>query len=270
MRNRPPETVFYVNINGEPTTLFKIRDPGPHSDGTPRDATILSGHAKLMEHEGDWIEFNDQHYSIHKRDNDQNTLINQKTRLKDGTSINLESIVLDTKAHLLWPLYARRVPKFETSIRKHKDRAKDKNIQIGDYNSELATIFYTIFVTRPNYIVPVSENETFKIYSTLFDKFKAVVLVSFLNIPTMGAGDVQIMTNKLGIINGIPQDGHTKNGGPSFPADAIIPLHFLLIESLRAKYMDRLKEKCEPAWFQEVSKPPIATQFTARPLLELP
>lgn len=233
-----PKTRLFALIDGKSRELFNVRDLGK------KGLIITSGYPKLFENnDGQFVEFVDQHYSVHPTKNGQDTSITQKTAVSDQGIKKISNVayIHNTSEHLLWPVYARRLPIMDGATRSLHVRKKDTARRIGKFNWSKANLLYSVFVSLPNIELPDHMDDQSRRFVKNFDLYKLIIFVTYLNRPSMNEGDVTGLSTSSEVYDGLKTENHIQIHQESCSVDHMVEIHRQLMDSLRSKMDLRLK-----------------------------
>jgi hypothetical protein len=228
---------FSAKIDDRDIELFNVRDLGD------KGLVISSGYPRYFEHpDGKLVEFVDQHYSVHPTKGGADTTITQKTALKgDGVqAISIVAYIHNTSNHLLRPVYARRLPVMREPTRTLRARSKDTSRRIGKFNWDKATMIYSVFVSLPNLELPSHTDTASKRFTAMMGRYKLIVFVTYLNLPSITEGDVVGMSTSSEVRNGLRGDDHFQLQTESICVDQLLNINRVLQNQLRTKMLERL------------------------------
>ena len=233
------KTRFAINVNGQDTELFSVLDCHEKGivifDGTPRFFEKPDGDRIKL------VEYAEQHYSIHPS-NKNDVTITQKTTLADGHEISVVSYVHDAKDHLLWPVYARRLPVYNLGNRKLVAGPNDKTINVGAYATAKATFLFSVFVTNGNSNIILKNDGVATKNIIRLEIFDLIVFCTFLNVPSLNEQDVVGWTTSSRVENGQRSDDHLQLQVKSIPISTIHDAHAFLMEQLKQRMMSRIEK----------------------------
>lgn len=254
---------FSAKIDDRDVELFNVRDLGD------KGLIISSGYPRYFElQDGKLSEFVDQHYSVHPTKGGADTTITQKTALSgDGVqAISNVAYIHNTANHLLWPVYARRLPVMREPTRSLRARLKDTSRRIGKFNWDKATMIYSVFVSLPNLVLPPHTDTASKRFTAMVGRYKVIVFVTYLNLPSMIEGDVAGMATSSEMYDGLRGEEHLQYHAESISVDQLLYINRGLLNQLRTKMLDRLDIvfKSDRPTFQQIMA--MSTWFTKVPL----
>jgi len=256
-----PKTRFYVCIAGRNIEVLSVRDRGRNG------IVASSSFPRFFESvPGKFVGFVEQHYSVHPTKG-SDTTVTQKTSLEDGTNISNVAYIHNTQGQLLWPIYARRIPKFDDRNRIMTERQKDNTICIGRFRYEKACFFYSVFITNKGEKHCLKGFSGVQIFRATFHLYDIIVVATYLNIPSLKEGDVAGFSTSPTVENGIISADHLQLYTGSMPADFLIPVHWKMMGVLRLRTLSRLKDifKGDPLWGKVVE---MTGTFTAEPIMQ--
>jgi hypothetical protein len=223
-----PKFRFFVSVDGNDTEI------GWAKENRSGNVVFRSRFPKyFLTPQNELVRFKEQHYSVHPSNEDTDTTITQKTVLVDGQTTPIVSFIQNTNQHLLWPIFARRLPIFidppSSTI-----RSKDVCIRLEEYQSTTHTLYYSMFATRPTYNLPKMPKTQTQIdtYRYDFRLFSLILLATLVPVPSIPQGDV------VGITTSVPaqQLGETQSylqlPQTSFPKEVIFDLHGTFLQRL--------------------------------------
>jgi hypothetical protein len=225
---KPPKVIFSARIDGVPRELLSVRQ------WKGSDLLMVSRHADRFQHpDGSYSLIKDQHYSVHEGSDDQTlTVVTQKTEFHNHPHLSFVSVIHATKPRLLWDIFSRRIPHFADGVRLIKARAKDRVVEIADFDQMKATLLYTVFVTRAGFDVQRFANEHNRFHVAEFAKYQIVVLTTFLNIPNINEGDVLIRTTSSPKVNHEFLPGHFQIHASSHAPEDMLNIHIEALASV--------------------------------------
>ncbi len=235
--SKKSRTRFFARIDGNGHQLLSVME---RNDGS---LIVFSAIPKNWENTNRTLTaFREQHYSIHRTKGGVDTTFTQKTRLSDGRTVSNVAYIHGTTEHLLWPVFARRVPTLRPTTHLLTLRQNDRVIQVGTYRYDTANLLYSVFVAKQTCDIDRVKVEGATIQIADFSEFKIIVLATYLNIPSPDQGDVVGIATSPTVNDGVFAEGHFQLDVTSIPADDILECHWLLMCELRDWLLLRLRE----------------------------
>lgn len=226
-------TLFYAEVNGCKRVLFSVKQ------GDNTDLTIVSEVMKrYIDNKNSEFDFDNQHYSVHCANEGNDTLITQKTKLFDGSHRSNTAYIHQTAKHLLWPVFARRVPSKE--IKLFKPRDTDRIICLSRYRCSRSILMYSVFVTKPPLPFIKAEFSDASVITVPFDRYILIVISTFLNIPSPDRGDVVMWGTSTTVIDNVRDESHVQVRTESLNFDHMYDVHKIMMDQLRASLMQFL------------------------------
>ncbi|MBW2941936.1 hypothetical protein [Zhongshania aquimaris] len=263
--SRKSKVRFAARIDGVERELFSIKERPDNS------LLLVSAYPIFWENsDSSIVRFTEQHYSIHISNGGIDTTITQKTKLADGMSHSNVSFIPNTKKHLLWPIYARRVPILLENSRKLSRRSGDKVIFIGDYEFAKANLVYSVFVSNCDFDVNITSLNGLTTYSAKFKHFQIFTIPMYINLPSMNEGDVVGMSTSSTTINNVRSTDHIQLSTHSIPSEYLLSFHFKLMDLLKDKMLQRLSILFQSAPKEMSFSIKMVSLLTALPLVRRP
>lgn len=238
---------FSATIDGVQRSLFSVKDNGDSGlligQGTPRQMENPYGVKRDFKH---------QHYSVHPSNNGADTTITQKTLMSDGEEHSAVSFVRNTKQHLLWLVYARRMPILAKTTRVLKRKRYTSVIEIGSIDSAKETLFYSVLVSRPSMDLSILVDSGWEFYTATFGQFMIIVIPMFLQFPTYPDGDVLQFLTSQPILNNVCPPDHQRYESESMPREGLVLFIGIYMDALKKSMMARMADAKLEANFLEI------------------
>jgi len=229
------KSIFAARIDGIEREILSVKER------SNRDLLLIPAHTPFCEPTpGTMIKFVEQHYSVHGTNQGSDTTITQKTTLDNGDLHSNVSFIHNTKNHLLWPVFARRVPVLYGENRKLTPRGRDKVIFIDDYQSDNSSLTYSVFISRDHFDIESILKNKFPVHTESFTEFKVIVLPMHINLPSIANGDSFGYSTSSQVINNIRSTNHIRVRATSIPPEDLIETHLHLMNMLASKLVERL------------------------------
>lgn len=256
-----PKIRFSALVDGREIELFSIRDR------KAKGAVLIPAPIRFFEFGKEGLrEIVEQHYSVHRNESPDIT-ITQKTLLSDGTQLSNVAYIHDADDHMLWPIFARRVPQFadETNCLLAAN-SRDSVVRIGEYKTSEANLLYSVFVTHPSLDFEQIPVKGARIFYARYDHFQILVLATYLNVPSLHEGDACGWATSPEAINGAFSEGHFQLHVKPIPSDLLLQAHWTLMGQLRQKLLFRLSDlfEGEPEMLPQIT--PLLSAFSLAPL----
>jgi hypothetical protein len=230
-------TRFYFEMSSGEIEILSVKE------NYDRSLTVLSKNLKFFEHTpGVFEELRSQHYSIHKSNAGRDVTITQKTDLFNGKSISICTFIHDCSDVLLWPVTSRRLGSSASLILKRPLKKSEEAVRIAQIYGKTFTLFYSVFVTRPNFDGNYLKTQYESSLCYDFSDFSIVVIWSILMVPPLPVGDVRVKSTSYEMVNGHYSGENTRISAGSLPYISILDVHWDLMVGLRRRLVERLVE----------------------------
>jgi len=239
--SKKPKTRIFVVSDGEEKEVIVARDR--YDEGI----VFTGGHSKYwLTAVDERIEIGEQHYSIHPSNGGRDMAVTQKTLLANGERrSNVAYVKGETERPMLWPIYARRIPVFiDTPVMQRRQR--DRVICIADFATASANLIYSVFVSDIAVALPIDPLFESNAFEIPFERYKLLVINSYINVPSLNEGDLAGASTSSEIINDARAQDHQQMNGRPMPISLIVPMHFDLVRRLQHRLLDRLVKLLGP------------------------
>jgi hypothetical protein len=208
-----------------------------------QDILVLSGTSRFFEAVGlSKRELAEQHYSVHTHRSGLHTIITQKTTLADGVRVSNAAFIHNTRDWLLWPIYARRLPMFKDDTNILDVGKQGEVVDVGEFEWQKANLLYSVFVAKTGSIPISTSIGGAKVFISNYRRFCIVVVVTYLNLPSMYEGDVAGLTTSSELVNGRSPSGQVQVDMSSIPVGELEAAHWFLMRRLRERMIQRLQD----------------------------
>jgi hypothetical protein len=264
------KTRFFAKIDGIDRLLFSVQKSARGSITiTSQTTAALIDYATPNKYgfsDGTHKEYEDQHYSIHESNEGTATSITKKTKLKSEHQSNV-AFIQDTKDYLLWPVFWRRYPLFNTDRSLLVKKSRDTYIQLAEYSFKSAALLYGVFVTRPSFDLSILTNAELDFKTASFENHMVIAIPYFINLPSESTGDIINLTTSPTIINGVKESDHFQIPTKSIPPEKIIEINYGAMIQLQTIYLQRLAQDFSEFGFAPIPTPLEFLKLTQVPLM---
>lgn len=249
------KTYFTVDVDGQPRTLFAVREGKTHDGLTiiMKSAEAVAGH--LFEP----TEVVEQRYSIHDSPSSQSeNTIKHTLILANGELVDTHKQTRGLKDNLLTPLFFRGCISLDSDRYLYKTKVRDSVVSLGAYDPRSTILNYGLFASGRG--GPKMAGSTkYKMTVAHFRAFTLYVPYCFTNLPSSDFGVVQHLIGDAPRINQEPTATVEKFIDPGWrPQDA----RAIAITKFRQIH-DHAIARCIEDWqgIEGLEVPPVVASF---------
>jgi hypothetical protein len=121
-------------------------------------------------------------------------------------------------------------------------RSKDRIVDVGTHQSQTSNLLYSVFVTNIDFDLSTLENNVANVFVEIFRRYKIVLLVNYIKLPSLREGDVQLWSTSTAIENDIKSSDHQQVHATTMPLDYLFEAHGRMMFQLGERFRKRIRQ----------------------------